>query len=87
MSWNGYHSRIRNFLTRKLKQKYKINCDTANDNTDESTLPKIWIRIPYLGKHVGETILAKCLKKIRRCLSHPPSEICCDEQRQNSGFI
>ena len=51
---------ISNSLIRKLKQKYETNCDTANNNTDESILPKIWIRIPYPGKR-GETILANCL--------------------------
>ena len=71
MSWNGYHSGIRNFFIRKLKQKYQTNCDTANNNnTDESTQPKILIRIPYLGKRC-ETILTNYLKKVRRCRSQP----------------
>ena len=70
MSWNGYHYGIRNFSIQKLKQKYKTNCDIANNNTDANTMPKIWIRIPYLGKR-SKTILHNCLKKIRRCLSHP----------------
>jgi hypothetical protein len=50
MSWNGYPNGVRNFLIKKLKTKYidSSTSDAVNYDTDDM-LPKIWIRIPYLG--------------------------------------
>ena len=53
----------------------------VNDN-----LPKLWIRIPYLGKRT-ENLVNSCLKKIRRCLIHPVKFIIIYDTKKISYFI
>ena len=59
MSWNGYPNGV------KLKTKYTDSptSDAVNHDTDDDMLPKIWIRIPYLGNR-GDFLLKSCLNKI-----------------------
>jgi hypothetical protein len=72
MSWNGYPNGVRNFLIKKFKTKYidSSTSDAVNHDTDDDMLPKIWIRIPYLGNR-GDFLLKSCLNKIQRFLSKP----------------
>ena len=62
---------VRNFLIKKLKTKYidSSTSDAVNHDTDDM-LPKIWIRILYLGNR-GDFLLKSCLNKIQRFLSKP----------------
>ena len=71
MSWNGYPKRIRNFLIGKLKRKYNTPSSIPPQNSSiNDNLPKIWIRIPYLGKQ-SENLVKSCISKIRRQLTNP----------------
>ena len=61
MSWNGYPKRIRNFLIGKLKRKYNTPSSIPPQNSSiNDNLPKIWIRIPYLGKQ-SENLVKSCI--------------------------
>ena len=71
MSWNGYPKTFANYLIKKL-QRHKLynefsdkNCQTGNEN-----IPKIWIRLPYLGKK-GAFLIKTCISKIQRSLKSP----------------
>ena len=73
MSWNGYPKSIQNFLMKKLKTKYSDIALFLSQSCNEDTvdnLPKIWIRIPYLGSR-GDFLLKSCLNKVQRFLSKP----------------
>ena len=66
--WNGFPANVRFSIIRKLKTKYQVNSskDSSNHNTNElvstqndssdDARPKIWIRIPFLGKQ-GEFLV------------------------------
>ena len=62
-------------IIHKLKTKYQVNSSnhntnkvsTQNDFSDDAR-PKIWIRIPFLGKQ-GEYLVKNLLKKIQRSCS------------------
>ena len=69
MSWNGYPLGIRNFLINKLKLKYKSSPSTTIATSD-ADLPKVWVRLPYLGKR-GESLVKSYVSKIRRYLQNP----------------
>ena len=52
MSWNGFPTKVRNFLIKKLKAKIyndNITLHGNNENNDDS-VPKIWLKLPYLGR-------------------------------------
>ena len=79
MSWNGFPGNVRSSIIRKLKTKYQVNSskDSSNHNTNkvstqndfsDDARPKIWIRIPFLGKR-GEYLVKNLLKKIQRNLT------------------
>ena len=87
MSWNGFPANVRFSIIRKLKAKYEVNSNTycSKHNTDElppqndfsdDPRPKIWIRIPFLGKQ-GEFLVKKLLRKIQRMsgISHNRSNL------------
>ena len=65
MSWNGFPANVQSSTIHKLKTKYQVNSseNSSNHNTNEVSTqndfsndarPKIWIRIPFLGKQ-GES--------------------------------
>ena len=72
MSWNGFLTKVRNFLIKKLKAKFKICNDNNitlhknNENNDDS-VPKIWLKLPYLGRQ-GEFLVKNLIRKVRRNL-------------------
>ena len=81
MSWNGFPANVRFSIIRKLKAKYEVNssadCSKQNINemppqndSSDDTRPKIWLRIPFMGKQ-GEFLVKKLLKKIQRNLTQP----------------
>jgi predicted RNA-binding Zn-ribbon protein involved in translation (DUF1610 family) len=49
-------------------------------------LPKIWIRIPYLGNR-GNFLLKSCLNKIQRFFSKPVKFITIYDTKQFSYFV
>jgi hypothetical protein len=70
MSWNGFPRAIRNLLISKLKNKFSTDRPRTNFFDENDTRPKVWVRVPYLGKQ-GETLVKNCIKKIQRCLTVP----------------
>ena len=71
MSWNGYPKQVRNFLIDKLKCKYNTSFSIPPQNSSiNDNLPKIWIRIPYLGKQ-SENLVKSCISEIRRQFTNP----------------
>ena len=70
MSSNGFPRAIRNLLISKLRNKFSSNQPRTPFFDENDTRPKIWVRVPYLGKQ-GETLVKKCLNKIQRCLTAP----------------
>ena len=69
MSWNGFPKYVANKIISNLVDKYK---NTAAQNvtavTDEETLSKVFVRLPYCGP-TGERLIRKCISKISRQLS------------------
>ena len=67
--WNGFPTKVRNFLIKKLKAKLcnnNIILHGNNENNDDS-VPKIWLKLPYLGRQ-GEFLVKKLIRKVRRSL-------------------
>ena len=97
MSWNGFPANVRFSITRKLKTKYQVNSskDSSNHNTNEvftqndfsdDARPKIWIRIPFLGKE-GEYLVKNLLKKIQRNLTQPVKFVVIYDTKKVSYFL
>ena len=97
MSWNGFPANVRFSITRKLKTKYQVNSskDSSNHNTNEVSTqndfsddarPKIWIRIPFLGKE-GEYLVKNLLKKIQRNLTQPVKFVVIYDTKKVSYFL
>ena len=70
MSWNGFPTKVRNFLIKKLKAKLcndnNITLHGNNENNDD-LVPKIWLKLSYLGRQ-GEFLVKNLIWKIRRSL-------------------
>ena len=73
MSWNGFPANVRFSIIRKLKAKYEVNssadCNKHNlseipsqNDSSVDTRPKIWLRIPFMGKQ-GEFLVKNFLRK------------------------
>jgi hypothetical protein len=75
-------------LIKKLKTKYtdSSTSDAVNHDTDDDMLPKIWIRIPYLGNR-DDFLLKSCLNKIQRFLSKPVKFITIYDTKKLSYFV
>ena len=61
MSWNGFSANVRTSIILRLKSKYNVNSNEhyhtatekiGNDLIDDIR-PKIWTRMPFLGKQGG----------------------------------
>ena len=54
MSWNGFNKNIRFSIIRKLKERQNLSknhlTEQTGTDTSEDVSPKIWLRIPFLGK-------------------------------------
>ena len=81
MSWNGFPANVRFSIIRKLKAKYEVKsrADCSKHNINEipsqndfsgDTRPRIWLRIPFIGKQ-GEFLVKRLPKKIQRNLIQP----------------
>ena len=97
MSWNGFPANVRFSIIRKLKAKYEVNSNTycSKHNTNElppqndfsdDPRPKIWIRIPFLGKR-GEFLVKKILRKILRNLTQPVKFVVIYDTKKISYFL
>jgi hypothetical protein len=86
MSWNGFPRAIRNLLISKLKNKFSTDRPRANFFDENDTRPKVWVRVPYLGKQ-GETLVKSCIKKIQRCLTVPVNVIVIYDNKKFSYFL
>ena len=69
MSWNGIPTKVRNFLIKKLKAKL---CNDNNiilhgNNDNDDSVPKIWLKLPYLGRQ-SEFLVKNLIRKVRRSL-------------------
>ena len=97
MSWNGFPANVRFSIIRKLKVKYEVNsgadCSkhnineipSQNDSSDD-TRPKIWLRIPFMGKQ-GEFLVKKLLKKIQQNLIQPVKFVVIYDTKKRSYFL
>ena len=87
MSWNGYPKSIQNSLMKKLKTNYSDSSTSVTVNEDTvDNLPKIWIRILYLGSR-GDFLLKSCLNKVQRFLSKPVKFITIYDTKKFSYFV
>ena len=97
MSWNGFPANVRFSIIRKLKAKYEVKSNTfcSKHNTNElppqndfsdDPRPKIWIRIPFLGKQ-GEFLVKKLLRKIQRNLTQPVKFVVIYDTKKISYFL
>ena len=86
MSWNGFPRAVRNLVISKLKNKFSTNQSRTNFFDENDTRPKVWVRVPYLGKR-GETLVKNCLKKIQRCLTVPINFIVIYDTKKFSYFL
>ena len=84
MSWNGFPLKIRNFFIHKLKNKVTSNINSSEQNTDSDS-PKIYFRIPYLGKQ-GEILVSNVIRKIRRSLKIHIKPIVIYQTKKTSFF-
>ena len=85
MSWNGFPANIRKSIITKLKSKHLSGISKPVTEPDD-TLPKIWFRVPYLGK-IGESLVKTCIKKIRRNLNKPVKFIVVYQTKKVSYFL
>jgi hypothetical protein len=67
-SWNGYPRRLANKLIQSFTPKPSPN-DNITINTEDNVTdpPKIWIRLPFIGKR-GNILIKSCTTKITRLL-------------------
>ena len=85
MSWNGFPTNIRKSIISNLKNKHLSGISKPVTEPDD-TLPKIWFRVPYLGK-IGESLVKTCIKKIRRNLNKPVKFIVVYQTKNVSYFL
>ena len=87
MSWNGFPRAIRSLLIAKLRDKHSNQREQLSSFDHENDdRPKIWMRIPYLGKR-GETLVKKCIKKIRRNLTQSVNFMVIYENKKIAYFL
>ena len=66
MSWNGFPNYVSKTLLRLLKSNSTI--PSSNNSIERNDTPENIFRLPYAGK-VGEQLLKRCLKEVKRCLN------------------
>ena len=67
MSWNGFPTKVRHFLIKRLKAKLCHDHNTTLNGNDDDSAPKIWLKLPYLGRQ-GEFLVKNLIRKVRRSL-------------------
>ena len=86
MSWNGYPNSVKYFLINKLKCKYNASTVKMNRSCNDDNLPKILMRIPFLGKQ-SENLVKSCILKILHHLNQPIKFIVTYDMKKVSYFI
>ena len=88
MSWNGFPANIRKSIISKLKNKHFSGISKPVTEPDDA-LPKIWFRVPYLGKKFHTTVIQvkTCIKKIRRNLNKQVKFIVVYQSKEVSYFL
>ena len=87
MAWNGFTAQIRSSIIRKLKLRFLDVPKQANDNDAfEDIRPKIWIRIPYLGRK-GKFFVKKLVKKLQQNLTEPVKFVVLYQTQKISYFL
>ena len=66
MSWNGFPNYVSKQVLGRLKSSSAI--PSSNNNIDGNGIFEIIFRLPYAGK-LGEQLLKRYLKKVKRCLN------------------
>ena len=67
MSWNGFPTKVRHSLIKRLKVKFCHDNNTTLNENDDDSAPKIWLKLPYLGRQ-GEFLVKNLIRKLRRRL-------------------
>ena len=67
MSWNGFPTKVRHFLIKRLEAKLCHDNNTTLNGNDDDSAPKIWLKLPYLGRQ-GEFLVKNFIRKVRRSL-------------------
>ena len=67
MSWNGFPTKVRHFLIKRLKAKLCHDNNTTLNGNDDDSAPKIWLKLPYLGRQ-GQFLVKNLIRKVRRSL-------------------
>ena len=84
MSWNGFPTKVRLFLIKRLKTKLcNDNNTTLHENNDDSA-PKIWLKLPYLGRQ-GEFLVKNLIRKM--CLKIYVKIIVVYQTKKTSFFL
>ena len=90
MSWNGFNKNIRFSIIRKLKERQNLSknhlTEQTGTDTSEDVSPKIWLRIPFLGKQ-GEFLVKRLILKIQRNLTRPVEFIVTYQTKKVSYFL
>ena len=90
MSRNGLDKNIRFSIISKLKERRNSGKNQSNEKTgtdiSEEVSSKIWLRIPFLGKH-GEFLVKRLIKKIQRNLTRPVKLIVIYQTKKVSYFL
>lgn len=99
MAWNGFPANIRSATLRKLKSKYKITrpatdsieyseilSNNQTDHISDENIPKIWVRIPFLGKQ-GEYLVKKLIRKMQRNLTKKVKFVVIYQTKKISYFL
>ena len=66
--------------------KHNINEIPSQNDSSDDTRPKIWLRIPFMGKQ-GEFLVKKLLKKIQRNLIQPVKFVVIYNTKKISYFL
>ena len=87
MAWNGFTAQIRSSTTRKLKLRFSDVPKQAIDNDAfEDIRPKIWLRIPYLGRK-GKFLVKNLVKKLQRNLAEPVKFVVLYQTKKVAYFL
>ena len=80
VSWNGFPKYIFHRILSNINIQNNVTNDISVDNR-----PKIWMRLPFIGKQ-GSFIIHKCIKKISRHLTKDVKFITLWQTKQISYF-
>ena len=85
MAWNGFTAQIRSSIIRKLKLRFSdVPKQAIGNDAFEDIRPKIWLRIPYLGRK-GKFLVKNLVKKTPTELNRT-GKVCCLVSNQK-GFV